>query len=52
MDLLPKDLELAHLKQVGQVEQRLHLRLVQHLLHKKRIKFTTMSLILEMTPPD
>ena len=35
MDLLPEDLELAHLEQVGQVEQRLYLRLVQHLLQNK-----------------
>ena len=37
VDLLPEDLELAHLEQVGQVEQRLYLRLVQHLLHRTKV---------------
>merc|ERR1719234_1392326 len=37
MDLLPENLELAHLQQVGQVEQRLNLRLVQHLLAEKAL---------------
>ena len=37
VDLLPEDLELAHLEQVGQVEQRLYLGLVQHLLHRTKV---------------
>ena len=43
VDLLPEDLELAHLEQVGQVEQRLYLGLVQHLLHRTKVMFSRIT---------